>query len=357
MSGRETGVAFIGAGFITYMHLFALRALPGLKLRAIASRRREAAVHRGRIFDAPAYGFDQLDDMIGRDDVQVVLVASPNALHFGHAMAAVTRGKHVIVEKPLVLTLAECAALQKEAAARGVGIGYAENLIFAPIVARARDVIASGVLGRISEAHCNFKHGGPPVGGWFRSRALAGGGAHIDLGCHALEILLFLLGRPAVAQIEKSAMTFDPANGLDLTAHVTHVTADGVQVVTDSSWREPNGQTNCTITGENGVLSVAISAQSLELSLHGKAKETLDFPLRKDFSLIASASRGGYVAQMASFIDAFAKGEMPGEGLAEGTNILRLVAAAYASHARGAPVLPGDVPNDVPPIEIARGDA
>jgi predicted dehydrogenase len=128
-------------------------------------------------------------------------------------------------------------------------------------------------------------------------------------------------------------------------------------VVTDSSWCEPNGKTHCTITGENGVLSVGISTQSLELSLHGKAKEMLDFPLSKDFSLIASASRGGYVAQMASFIDAFSKGETPGEGVAEGTNILRLVAAAYACHAKGAPVVPGDVPLDVPPIEIARGGA
>lgn len=352
MSGATMGVAIAGAGFISYMHAFAIRAVPGLRLRAIASRSRDAAVHRGRVFDAPPYGFDQLAEMIGRDDVQAVVIAGPNALHFEHAMAAIALKRHVIVEKPLVLTLDECAALERAAREQGVGIGYAENLIFAPIVVRAAELIAGGIIGRVTHAECTFKHGGPPVGGWFRSAPLAGGGAHIDLGCHALEILLVLLGRPTVAEVRACTMQFDPASGLDLTAHATYVTQGGVPVVTDSSWVEPNGETRCRIEGETGVLNVGISSQSLTLEHKNGAKESFAFPLQKDFSLIASASRGGYVAQMAHFTQAFARGEMPSEGVAEGTNILRLVAAAYGSAATGAPFLPEQVPNDVSPIGL-----
>lgn len=354
MSRPSTGVALIGAGYISYMHLLGLRAVPGLRLTAIASRTLSAAQHRGRIFDAEPYAFDDLPAMLSRGDVQLAIVASPNALHFDHAMAALAHKIPVVIEKPLVLTLDEADALARAAADHEVGIGYAENLVFAPIVRRAREVVAGGALGRIKSARCDFKHGGPAATGWFRSMVLAGGGAHIDLGCHALEMLLYLLGHPAITRVRDCTMTIDPTSGLDLTASCGHETAEGVVLTTDASWVEPNGVVHAVLEGEDGILTLALSAGALTLQRKGGEAETLDYPWRKDFTIAAGVARQGYVGQLAHFADALQTGARPSEGVAEGTNILRLLLAAYASAATGAPVDPSGVSRELSPIATWR---
>jgi predicted dehydrogenase len=344
------GVALIGAGYISYLHVLGARATPGLAVKAVASRSRAAAEHRGRIFDADAYTLESLEEMLTRDDVDIAIVAGPNSLHFEHAMAAIRQGKHVVIEKPMVLTLAEANALARAAAARGVGIGYAENLVFAPIVERAREVVTSGVLGRITRATCDFKHGGPSTTGWFRSATLAGGGAHIDLGCHALEVLLFLLGHPNIVRVVESTMRIDPVSGLDLDARCIHECEDGTLVETDASWAEPQGKVRAVLEGERGKLTLALSTGELVLERAGAAPQALDFPWARDFTIAGGVMRQGYGGQLAHFAQAFAAGTPPREGVVEGTNVLRLLLAAYVAAGSGRPANVANAPADVSPI-------
>jgi len=349
-----TGVAIIGAGYISYLHVLGARVAGGLAVKAVASRSSEQAEHRGRIFAADAYSFDQIGAMLARDDIAIAVVASPNALHFSHAMAAIEHGKHAVIEKPLVLTLEEADRLANAAQAKGLDIGYAENLVFAPIVVAAREIVAGGALGRIVSAHCDFKHGGPATTGWFRSAELAGGGAHIDLGCHALEMLLYLCGRPCVTHVAECRMEIDPKSGLDLTARAVHACDGGLTLTTDSSWCEPNGGIAAVLEGEQGRLRILFNTQELMLEPHDKPAQTIDFPHRRGFSIASTVARQGYSGQLAEFAKSFATGASPREGIAEGTTVLRLLLAAYASAATGAASDMNAVPGDVSPIGLWR---
>ncbi len=82
------GVAFVGAGFISYMHNYALRVCGNARLVAIASNSRRVAEHRGHIFAAEPYTFAEIERMLERPDIDTVFILSPNALHARHTLAA-----------------------------------------------------------------------------------------------------------------------------------------------------------------------------------------------------------------------------------------------------------------------------
>ena len=147
--------------------------------------------------------------------MRLVCVNSPNRLHAAHALAALAAGKHVVVEKPLCLTLDEADALCAAATRQGVVLGYAENLCFAPLYRRARELVREGAVGRVLWARQVEKHGGP-YSPWFFDRAEAGGGALMDMGCHGIEALRFVFDRPAVRAVSARLATTLHADKTDL---------------------------------------------------------------------------------------------------------------------------------------------
>jgi len=127
-----------------------LARIGGADLVAIASRTRAAAeklahAHPG----ARAFAFDELPELLADPRVELVFVNSPNRLHAAQALAALESGKHVVVEKPLCLTLDEADALCAAAARRRLLLGYAENLCFSPLYRRARELVRGGAVGRV----------------------------------------------------------------------------------------------------------------------------------------------------------------------------------------------------------------
>ena len=178
------------------MYGAALARAGGAILVAVASRTRAAAEKLAGPAGAKAYAFDELGALLADPRVELVCVNSPNRLHAEQALAALEAGKHVVVEKPLCLTTADADALCATAARHGRVLGYAENLCFAPLYRRARELIREGAVGKVHWARQVEKHGGP-YSPWFFTRADAGGGALMDMGCHGIEALRFAFGRPA----------------------------------------------------------------------------------------------------------------------------------------------------------------
>lgn len=352
------GVAVVGAGFISYMHVLAIRDTPGTRLVAVASRSRALAEHRGRIFDAAPYTFDALDEMCGRPDVDIAIVASPVYLHAAHAQAAIRARKHVIVEKPFMLTVAEAEAVEAAARAAGVGVGYAENLVFTPVVSTARRLIAEGAVGTVSRVRGVFVHGGPQRNTWFWDPRLAGGGAHLDLGSHALEVARDLAGKPEIGAVASCRMTRRDGGGVDLTAECVLETANGVEISVASSWEEPNESCRFEVTGDRGVLRIAQqpAPQSLTLQWAGAGVEDVDFPGRFDLTVDAYLGSFGYSGQLAHFAECFRTGRTPAESAADGSAVLRILAAGYLAAARGQRVdVRRDVPSDRAPIQLLDG--
>ena len=190
-------VGLIGAGGISRTYMQALQHVPEGEVAAVWSRQRENAERFAREF-AIGFATDRVEEILPQ--VDVVCVNSPNACHAPHAIAAAGAGKHVIVEKPLAVSLEEGRAIIDACAAAGVGLAYAEELPFVPKFERAREILESGALGEILYLTQREAHGGP-YSPWFFTREEAGGGVLMDMACHAIELVRWVLGKPPVAKV------------------------------------------------------------------------------------------------------------------------------------------------------------
>ena len=139
------GIAGLGRAFA--IMLPTLRAHPRVEVVAAADPREAARRRFAADFGGAAYA--TVDELCADPRVDVVYVASPHALHAAHASAAARAGKHVLVEKPMALTLADCDAMVDAAGAAGVCLIVGHSHSFDAPVARARALIASGAYGRV----------------------------------------------------------------------------------------------------------------------------------------------------------------------------------------------------------------
>lgn len=150
------------------------------------------------------YDVDVYDDYEELYDVaEAIVITTPNKFHEQYAVAAFEDDLHVLLEKPLAHTL-ESAERIAEAATESSGvtmIGF--NNRFANTVQIVKNRIDGGELGTVQHLEANYvrRRGIPGRGSWFTRRAIAGGGALIDLGVHAIDLSLYLLGYPAVEEV------------------------------------------------------------------------------------------------------------------------------------------------------------
>ncbi len=201
------GVAIAGAGHFAAMHARALAAVPDLRLVAVASgdpasAAAFAAVHGGR----PCEDWRQLLDDAA---VDVVLVATPHHLHAPVAIAAAQASKHVLVEKPMAPSLAECVAMAAAAEAAGVRLLVAHVMRFVRPCLSAREIVAAGTLGRplFGRSAMTKRWMEPNRRAWHLAPE-TGGGMLLTAGIHALDRLVWLMDAPVEAVAAMSGNLF-----------------------------------------------------------------------------------------------------------------------------------------------------
>lgn len=173
----------------------AIQHAANARLVAIASREWARAEEAARFHGIPhAYGAYEalLDDR----DVQAVYIPLPNALHHRWTLACAAAGKHVLCEKPLALTAAECEEMAAACRRHGVALMEAFMYRFHPRTERVASLIAEGTLGdlRIVRAAFTFTASDPRAN--IRFRPDLGGGALYDVGCYTVNVSRMALGEP-----------------------------------------------------------------------------------------------------------------------------------------------------------------
>lgn len=220
---------------------------------------------------------DRWQDLLERDDVDAVVICTPNTLHAPMAIAAATAGRHVLVEKPLCTTVADADAIVAAAEQSGVVLMTAHNVRFAPPFAAMREAIAEGRIGAVRSARASLGHAGPqawaPDATWFRDPASAGGGALTDLGVHLVDTLRWVLDDEFV----EVTATMD-ASPIDHDAHVTFRTEGGAVGALHASWHSPTGDQGMVVHGDLGSLALDPAAGAALLTLPGREPAAL--PMR-----------------------------------------------------------------------------
>lgn len=226
MSNQPTAVV-IGAGFIGPVHAEAL-ARAGVRVKGmlgVSPEESRAACERLHL--PHAYG--SLDEVLADGDVHAVHVATPNRLHFEHAASALRAGKHVLVEKPLAMTSAQCAELVSLAADTGLVAGVSYNLRFYPLVRDAAARVRRGELGRLLHVAGSYVQDWLTKPTDFNWRVLAEEGGALraiaDIGTHWLDQVQYVTGR-RVVEVMADLRTVHPTR---------HRPLGGAQTFTGSS--------------------------------------------------------------------------------------------------------------------------
>jgi len=192
------GFGFAGQTF----HAPVLSAVPGLQLWAVASS-------QPRKVHAEWPGVDvvpDVDALLGRSDIDLVVVATPNAQHHPVAKAALAAGKHVVVDKPFTLDAAQARELAALAQRQGRLLSVYQNRRFDSDFLTLKELLAGGELGRPVYFESHFDRFRPQVRERWREQPVPGSGLWVDLGSHLLDQTVQLFGRPDTLQLDTAAL-------------------------------------------------------------------------------------------------------------------------------------------------------
>lgn len=178
-------------GFSRRYHVGALLADPALKLRAIFDPQPADAV-RELARAAGAALVDRIEDLPNPAGATAALVTTPHTLHAAHARMALARGWHVMIDKPMVMHVADADALIAQAATAKLVNAVAFNRRLDPGCLRAKAIIDSGGIGAVE--YVETVQLGYERGGWFLDPALGGGGPYTGRATHMADIVPWLTG-------------------------------------------------------------------------------------------------------------------------------------------------------------------
>jgi len=223
-----------------------VRRVAGLVLEAVSSSD-ESKVRADwrslKVFDSP-------QALIERADIDLVIVPTPNDTHFPLARDALMAGKHVVVDKPFTLTLAEATQLTELATRQQRVLSVFHNRRWDGDFLTVKDLIASGVLGRITHFESHFDRFRPMVRGRWREQASPGSGLWLDLGSHLIDQSLQLFGSPAAMSVDLATQR-DGAVANDA-FHALLRYADGLRVVLHASALAASPGARYTVHGTRG---------------------------------------------------------------------------------------------------------
>ncbi len=288
---------------------------------------------------------DSIDDLLATD-IDAVSVCVANTAHAETAIQALDAGKHVLCEKPMAVTLAECEAMIDAARRSGKWLMIGHNQRFAKAHVKARELVERGEIGRVISFETHFGHPGPEGwtglrDSWFFDRSKAAFGAMADLGVHKTDLIHFLLGSPIVA-VSAVTATLDKTHAdgrpvsVDDNAFCIYETRSGAVGTMHVSWTFYGEERNHTILyGTAGVLR-CYDDPACSLILERRSGKTQRFDLDQ-LTSNKDQNEGGRTSTgvIDAFIAAIAAGTPPPVTGEDAVRAMRVIFAAEESAQSG----------------------
>ncbi|MEY2881160.1 MAG: hypothetical protein RLZZ15_3540 [Verrucomicrobiota bacterium] len=194
---KKFNVGIIGYGWVSTAHIPAINASPLAQVTAVYSSRPQDSAALSARYGGKIAAYTDLAAMLADPSIHVVSVCSFPHLHADHIIAAAQAGKHLIIEKPITLTLADAHRVAAAVRAAGVKTCVCFECRYSSQFLSTKSVIESGLLGALHYGEVDYYHGIGPWYGQFRwnVKKESGGSALLSAGCHAMDALLFCMGR------------------------------------------------------------------------------------------------------------------------------------------------------------------
>ena len=321
-------VGIVGGGAITQVaHLPVLKKLKTIEVRAICDTdlpKARALADRFAVKDA----FDDIEELLRYEDLDAVVICSPNHLHESHILAALSANLHVLAEKPLTMSAASATRVLRAAEKHGRVVMVGMNHRYRPDVQIVRSFVQSGELGTVESVRGSWHVFRPSRAqlGWRQRRDQAGGGAMLDLGLSILDLGLWLGGNSTPTRVSAALDAAGKERTVEQSGSAFVVCENGMSLFVDVTWHHlgEGERFGVGIRGSKG--TAAINPLTVWKELHG---------VPMNVSPTGSGSRenaftASYRAEWAHF-EAAVAGEAKVPSLQEHVVLHKIIDAVYKS--------------------------
>ena len=333
-------LGILGAGNISQTHARAAMAIPGVSISAVLGTSREKAARLAP--DAGAEAYDSLERFLAHRPMDLVAIGTPSGVHAQQAIAAVERGLHVLVEKPVDVTIARVDALIAAADRARVKVGVFFQDRLKPDLVRLKGLVDSGKLGSPVLAAGRVKWYRPPEyyrdSRWRGTWPLDGGGALMNQGVHTVDVLQWLMG-PVARVSARTAARVHRIEVEDTAVAVLEFASGALGILEAATSVYPGYPRRVEITGSEGT-AIVEGDTLVALDVRGAPEASVSQAAAPTASastpVVADASAHQRILE--DFVAAIQTHRAPACDLHEGRKSVAIVEAIYASARSGAAV-------------------
>jgi predicted dehydrogenase len=334
-------IGIIGGGGISETHARAAREIDGVEIAAFHGDNYEKTARLSQQYGGAVYR--DFESFLNHRPMDLVIIGSPSALHAEQGIAAARRGLHVLTEKPIDVTVAQADALIEECERAQVKLGVCFQDRTAPDIARLKQLIDAGRVGKPVLASGYVKWYRPPEyyanSRWRGTRAWDGGGALMNQGIHTIDLLLWLMGD--VERVYAKTVTALHQIEVEDTVVATLEFRNGaVGTIEAGTSIYPGYQRRIEMTGSEGTIvmehdrivtaDLRTSAPTVVIQGESNANASASSPIVSDVS--------GHRRLIEDFLRAIETGGQPVCDGREGRRSVELIEAIYESSRKGLPV-------------------
>ena len=318
-------IGLVGTGFIAEWHLKGFKNQPDASItgwcRDLHGSEAEKDVQRkglqAQCRELGLTHYESFSEMVADPDIDAVIIGSINQMHYPQILEALNAGKHLLVEKPVVMEEKQVDEIKKISKDKDLVVFPGHNFAYRGAVRQAKEILLNGGIGEVTHASFVSTHAISEAHqrGWRARRSESGGGALMDSGHHLVYQVLYLLGMPALLQAFTSTLTLKSMECED-TALVNMRYANGTMCVVMQSWASNWGD------GVNGIRIVGNAGNLI-----------ITDALYHSGTVIGRDTEYGnsFVNQASAFAEAILKGTKPLSTLDDARNTLKIVHSAYQS--------------------------
>lgn len=350
----ELGFGIIGCGLIAKFHARAIADVPGARLAACYDVVPAAAEKVGEEFGCKAY--NDLDAMLSDPNVHVVTVATPSGAHMEPAIAAAKAGKHVIVEKPLEITLDRCDAIIRACEEAGVVLSTIFPSRFHASSRLLKAAVEEKRFGKLTIGDAYVKWWRTQQyydgGAWRGTWKLDGGGALMNQAIHSVDLLVWLMGPVAEVSARTALLAHERIEVEDVAMAVLRFQCGALGVIEATTAAYPGYLKRIELHGDQG--SAVMEEEDIVKWDFAQIRPQ-DEEIRRKMAEKVSGGGGasdpaaighhGHAMQFADVVQAIREGRKPLIDGAEGRRSVEVIMAVYQSAETGQIVklpLPAD---------------
>lgn len=334
-------IGLVGCGAISTQHLEAIAALEGLELAGVVSATADRARTVGQQWGVP--WFTRLEDLLGRDDLDAVTISTPSGLHPAQALAALESGRHVLVEKPIALSVADAEAVVGEGHTRGLTVATISQRRFEPAIRALHSAVGSGALGTVSLIMAEGLYHRPQSyydsATWRGTRELDGG-VLMNQAIHVVDLVRWIGG--PVASVAAHMVTLGHEMESEDTACVSLRFRNGtLGNIVATTCASPEFPTELRVYGSRGHVRI-VGEDAVEWDVVGipVPEQPVDEPVPPGTGATRTWGTNaiGYQRQYGDFVQAIRTGRPPAVTGEDGRNAVEVITAAYTAARSGRTV-------------------